>query len=1441
MSDPDYVNLDRRFVGWHAERSDVDVFRYYEVFGGSLEWSDLLERKRVVILAEAGSGKSTELTHQVERLAAAGTPVFTATLQSIGRNGVERALGRAQFAKFEAWKDADTAGWLILDSIDEAKRADFSFAEVLDEVRDAIDAAASRVHLVLSGRHSDWEFKRDLATLLKKVAVPPPDVPPVTITPNELLLAAVHERGRQEAPAAEEPLVVVMAALDQERVEHFAVSKGVTDVEALVAALERQNLWEFARRPVDLDWLVTYWREHHAFGTLAEMLELSLTERLKETNPARRAKDSLDQVRAMEALERIGAALVLQRLDSIAIPDAALDLTASVPALQLDDVLADWTPEQRAALITRPVFDPATGGYVRLHNDNNGVVRGYLTARWLLRLKRANAPAARIRDLLFATGYGIELVVPSMRQTAAWLALWDAETAQHVTRVDPRLLMDAGDPGSLPPAVRTAALDAMLVAIKDDEHFRTPDHDALKRFAKADLGPYLRERWQKYNASAAARSLILLVIYLGEISEGADLARESAFAQFTDRYTPIYAGRAITAVGTANDKADYVAYLLANADALSPILVWDALEALFPASVDVAQAVELIDKVRMRRRDGGLGLDYYGARLAEDVTDRDQAEALVTAILGRLRLTLEDDDDGEEGAQADEPWLEMLEVAATRLLTLAPADVAPSVAIDAALRIGESRRSRGRRTRRGDRDLIDLLRQSPTRRQAATWRGVELLRAQHEGTPIIDPWQLRLVGLELRLSMADLPWLLDAIARAAIEDDARFAANAVLTIWRQDGEDRDLLATIKAVAEGRSAVVALIEQWFTPREPSAEMERYEREHRQHESESAVRQAKADASWVDLADRLRADPDQLRQLPPPTEAGTDYRLFHLWRLLEGLGDNRSRHAIRDLSPLVPLLGAAVVDALRAAFIRYWRTLAPRLIGDRPEAERNQIYSTDMIGIVGVTQEALADRDWVTRLSDDEVRLATKLATLELNGFPDWLANLARDRPAVSGEILWQAASGDLHDGAGTGHRHHLSTLGSSADAVVATVGPFMLDHLEAHLAAPFAIVEPGLRIVRRGRADRDRLLALSLDRARTSTDRHLKALYLSAAFVEDAAKALAVLEELLDAMSGPEQTLFVQAVLPRVFGGRSVNGVAREIELPLGTQERLVVEAFAKIHPDADNDRSDGEVYSPDERDDAEDVRNGLFNRLAKTPGLATFEALGRLKQIPNFPISPERLEEHRFSRAAADVETAPWRSADVRAFEADFETAPSTSADLQRVGVARLEDIEQHLLHGDFNQGLVVARLPKEVDVQNWFANELRQRQGRSYSLEREPHVAEEKEPDIRFQSRVADARSPIEIKVAESWSLSQLEEALTVQLQGRYLRDRDNRFGILLLVHQKARPKGWQLGNAFIQFPAVVNHLQVSAKKIGAEDALSPQMAVVGIDASAIGKANAK
>ena len=51
----------------------------------------------------------------------------------------------------------------------------------------------------------------------------------------------------------------------------------------------------------------------------------------------------------------------------------------------------------------------------------------------------------------------------------------------------------------------------------------------------------------------------------------------------------------------------------------------------------------------------------------------------------------------------------------------------------------------------------------------------------------------------------------------------------------------------------------------------------------------------------------------------------------------------------------------------------------------------------------------------------------------------------------------------------------------------------------------------------------------------------------------------------------------------------------------------------------------------------------------------------------------------------------------------------------------------------------------------------MRLKQGRSYSVEREVQVADEKKPDVRLRAKVTDASVPVEIKVVESWTRNEL------------------------------------------------------------------------------------
>ena len=182
---------------------------------------------------------------------------------------------------------------------------------------------------------------------------------------------------------------------------------------------------------------------------------------------------------------------------------------------------------------------------------------------------------------------------------------------------------------------------------------------------------------------------------------------------------------------------------------------------------------------------------------------------------------------------------------------------------------------------------------------------------------------------------------------------------------------------------------------------------------------------------------------------------------------------------------------------------------------------------------------------------------------------------------------------------------------------------------------------------------------------------------------------------------------------------------------------------------------------------------------------------------------------------------------------------PRTARDLQLLAMRLMDDMQHELLHADFAQGATLSGLRGETAVQNWMADRLRLKQGRAYSVEREPHVVEEKEPDVRLRARPTDASVPIEIKVAESCSIRDLAVALTDQLCGRYLRAREARHGILLVVHQRARERGWEdrdNAGVFLTFEQVVQRLRALTIEIAGRgpDAAQPEIVVVDVSSCA-------
>ncbi len=1422
------MELDRRFSECTENNKPSEFFEFFGVAHGSMGWTELLLRRRVVILAEAGSGKSTEFKLQADSVARGGTFSFLSTVRDAAERGFEPSLAASKRSELARWRESDESAWFFMDSVDEAKARGFELSRALKSLAEAMEGCERRAHIFLSGRPSDWEFRRDLGLFAELLPIPEDQPPQEAIDPSVLVVDIIRGATLRRPKASEQPLVAVMLALDNARVAKFAAAKGIASIGSFLEALERHGLSRFARRPLDLQWLVVHWRADGRFGTLREMLALSVNERLKEPNPSMARIDELAIDDSNAALDRIGAALVLQRVDSILVPDADMDGAATRDALDLADVLPEWSAARRAKLIGRAAFPPSRGGFVRLHNDNEGVVRGFLAARWLASLLAAHCPRSKVFEILIADIYGRRVVKPSMAETAAWLSIADSAVASEVLSRDPWLLLERGDPASLPLEVRSRALRAAMTAPDAQRFGRLGNLGALRRLVQGDMADTVRGLWAEFNQDEPSRQLLLQLIWLGSLTSCADIAAQASFGTHADRTSQILSARAMIACGSDADKIRYASHLVDQRAAIDSEVFWDGVSELFPRWLGVDELAGALADRAVRAKSSARDLSRAIKSLVEQIQTEEAAERLLSSVLHIVR---------SEPSEDGHPLLDMAEACASRLVALGAARAAPpSLAVNALIEIARATTRIHTRDTQGLEQLKSDLTSAPGGKRAALWAAADCLgsSAQLFGRPMISPFQLDFFRLGLAFDVDDAEWLIEDAANRERDTDAQLAVNAAMQIWRDNGQPAAILAPLEKIAEARQLVAETLAAWTNPPPaPPAESAILD-EMRAMNERHAEKAAASDASWRSFVENLRAAPGQLRSCRAPEREGVDARLLHLWQLTEKLRGGQSRYSDADPSSLTPLLGEAVVAEFSAALRQQWRLWSPTPKVDRPEETKNTLNAADLLGLMGVSVEARSNPSWAERLSDAEARAAAFYATLENDGLPDWISALAEAKPGAVREALLHCCFGEWAREDSSPFQGALDDLARAGDSVCSLVAPAIFERLRAAPPPSVRILKAAIAILRQGLDDAEGFGSAMLALFREEADVDKRVLYLEAAFATNAASASAALDEVMAATGGAERKALAQAAMPRIFGGDWAPPSVDVDAMPTSILRRLVDVAHREIPSEEDRPRSDGEVYSPNARDHAASARSAGLTALVRRPGLATFEAIQSMIES-DFPTERIVLEKWAHDRAAEDSETAPWSSTEVASFEKDFTALPRTPKDLQTVALNRIDDLQRHLNDDDFNQGATVASLPNERAVQNWFANEFRRDQGMSFSIEREPHVADEKEPDLRLQAKGSSARLPIEIKVAESWSLRELEEALSVQLMGRYLRDAQNNWGILLLVHQDPRARGWEDGQAgFMSIQQVASHLRNVARELGAKDSNAPQMAVALVDVSA-------
>jgi len=1428
------IALNRRFIEWNdKELPDPEIRDAFGLSEGGLGWDELLQKRRVVILAEAGSGKTTEMQERARITAANGSFSFFVAVEDVGRDGLERALSARDHQALCTWHISTGDAWFFVDSVDEAKSRGIRLERVVRRLADGIAGAEQRAHIILSGRISDWEFRKDLMSLKTWLPVSSKVSKPEGTGEEELLRIIRQQRRPDEAPPAlETPFVAGLAPLDRKRVRLFAQGKSAQNLDQFLETIEAANLWHFARRPLDLDWLVRFWQSEGRLGSLAEMVERSTTERLKETNTDRARGDTLDSAAARHAVERVGAAMVFGRRETIAIPDAEVTLTSD-SALQLCEILPDWSPGNRSLLLSRPIFDPATLGRARFHNDNEGVVRGYLTARWLSRLRSANLPTRALFDLLFAKSYGLEVIRPSEMETVAWLSLWDRDVANEAIRRRPLLLFESGDPASLSPRVRRDALVALVgVLAKGDHELPLLDNSKLRRFAQYDLGSVVTALWPQYRTNNEAAELMLRLVWLGALKECAQLAYDAAFDKTLEPTARIFAARALLATGDEAARKRYAELAKAEKATLPPGMVRYTIGDLFPGVIGVQDLLEIL-ATDNPTRDGGLGFELEGPVLVKKLDDASEIEELLRGLLTLISGELREHSHYPPTKQ-EEAYFPAIAEATLHLLQLSPPDTAPEIAIDALLLICNRRHLAAPLRNTTEAALTEVHRTS-ARRRTAFWRAAQSFRSsEHVQSKIDQLWQLGFFGYAHGLQIEDVDWLLtDGLTKE--ENDRRLAVNSALTLYRSAGEPAGMLEKISSAVRSDPVASEVYRELTEAQEPSPEFQQMERESQRIDRLNQVAQAKRDQSWIDFIRQLQNDPQRVAKIRDPPSSGVNPDLLNLWRLVEA-SSGQSRWAINSVTPLERIAGTEIAAAVEAGLIAHWRASSPVLRSQRTDDERNMFGEIQLMGLAGVTLEAAKISGWAKRLSSTEATQAAGYATLELNGFPRWMPELVEARTGEVRAVLLA----EIIDEIGRLKLPHRDTLQNVAyaDPEIATLlAPRLLDELENRILLPGGALLLLLRIIVKGITpdQKHRFVKLGIERFEKEPDASTAVQYLAAAFSLDPKAATDVLARKVAGQNPGDQAELVDRFLSASFGDSMVGPMVESTEISSDVLVDIVRLSFQTHAQVAGRSRPAGIVYKMDANDFADRARSAVFDHLVKTPGRATYEALLRFQADPACPVPATRLRWLAEERAILDSESAPWIPSEAFEFEQHHETAPRTGKDLQSVLISRLEDIQHELVHGDFAQGLTLKALPHEVDVQNWVADRLRLKQGRAFSVEREPHVAGEKEPDIRIRAKATDASAAMEIKVAEMWTLKQLDEALEAQLCGRYLRASEGRYGVLLLVHQQGRPKGWEdsVTGKYLSFAEIFARLSARAAAISAAYHDSPQPEVCVLDVS--------
>lgn len=1389
-------------------------------------WDDLLTARRILIVSEAGVGKTFECRACRDRLWANGEPAFFLELSVLADTDVADMLAADEQVRFDAWllSQSETATF-FLNSIDELRISQKSFEQALKRLGKALTGHLGRARIVITTRPIPVDqqlIERHLPIPLAAVA---------SATANEFAdLAMSGKQTRSDNPG--QPALkrnVGLMPLTREQIRAFAEIQKVTDPDALLQDIELRDAGEYAQRPQDLIELCSDWKDHQRIRNHGDQVATNAVNKLKARTD-RLEKAQLSPERALEGASRLALAMLLTRKFTIRYSAESDKLESTEAALDAGKILTNWSQDERDTLLERALFGFANYGRVRFHHRS---VIEFLAARRLDALLQRRVPIKAIKRILFAeTIQGDKVLRPSMRPVAAWLSIWHDGIFVETMHREPEVLLNHGDPQSLRPQQRADVLKEYVKRFGKGgwRGLRVPAIQ-VHRFASTELSQTVNSIWAKGVENFEVRELIFELIGAGKLANCANIAHEVIVDGKASERERIEALDALIALD--DGRLPKIAASVAHRRKWPPSLARSASLRLFPKHLSVAQLCKLLPHVQEPKKTIG-DLSW---RLPQVIA----GGKILPAALDELRIGLtalvEDGakwlKDKWPHTQTNRPDLVAALVASCVrkfLEGVASPELFRSSVI--ALRFVEDRDSASQATK----DLRGFLADATSeQREAAFWEDDAFLQMLH---PVTDAWN-RVFNLShhggIRLTSKDRSWVIRRLSNknsALLEREMML--NAAITELIEPGDNiSKVFEVLKAHVADSQSLLTIVKDRQKPAPINAELRRFEEQGARRKKKEENQQAQARVSWVKFWQEVASNPEAVF-----AKARANNTAWNLWRAMERSG-SESRASGWNRRFIEQQFGKETADRLREILQRMWRKDKPTLRSERAPENKSTFLVKWQLGLAAIYAES-EDAAWATKLTDAEARLAARYAPIELNGFPPWLDALVASHPAAVDEVLGAELSLSLQDEEDSSNASiSLQNVRHASPRVASLFSPRVKAWLDRARVDKVGNGDTGANLLGQAIAvlmqsengDLQRALATAASEEVANDLQGPSAkIWLPVLMQLKPEAGVIALEETLKGVQPAKRGVGV-AWFSTLFG-RDVGGLTINLRRPEFTPKLLLrLVRLAYQHVRRSEDAKHVGSYSPDQRDDAERGRDVLLSALLATKGAEGWAAKLEMAADPLFKSFKDRAVAVAREGAAEEVDGVALSEVDVVAIDTYGEASPSTRDAMFAVLRDRLDDIEDLLLQ-DVSPREAWANIHDERVMRKELARELRNASNHLYTVDQEAATADEKETDIRMRATRSGQQGTIELKIGEKpRSAAELRATIKDQLLMKYMAADECRAGCLVITIKSNKTWSHPDTAKRLDFSQLIEMLDLEASRLSFELGGSACLLVKGLD----------